>query len=184
MPACLPACSFYSAVCCVLHTPPHSELDPSQSPALLAGLSAARGHVLAQGGASAAAPIVYAEGDVRWTGGSVLRFGSCAAAAGFASAFQGVGGGIVIGFLLHEMALLPQVASATVTLITTFSCGSNCVQYFLLGRLPLDWAALFFAVSLAGGWFGQMTVTRLVVRFQSGSLVVIALAVMGACTST
>jgi hypothetical protein len=27
----------------------------------------------------------------------VVKFGACAAAAGFASAFQGVGGGIVIG---------------------------------------------------------------------------------------
>jgi uncharacterized membrane protein YfcA len=121
---------------------------------------------------------MYAEGEVQWSAGSTARFGACVCVAGFASAFLGVGGGIVIGFLLHEMALLPQVASATVTLITTFSCGSNCVQYFLRGRLPLDWAALFFGVSLVGGWFGMMAVTRLVARFRSGSLVVMALALM------
>ena len=86
--------------------------------------------------------------------------------------------GACAGFLLHEMELLPQVASATVSLISGIACGSNCVQYFLLGRLPLDWTAYFFAVSLAGGWFGQMVVTKLVVRFKSASLVVIALAVM------
>jgi uncharacterized membrane protein YfcA len=56
----------------------------------------------------------------------VLRYGSCAAIAGCASSFVGIGGGIVIGFLLHEMALLPQVASATVTLITLFS--KTCCQ--------------------------------------------------------
>ena len=43
------------------------------------------------------------------------------------------------GFLLHEMQLLPQVASATVTLITLFTCGSNVVQYTMLRRLPLDY---------------------------------------------
>ena len=84
----------------------------------------------------------------------------------------------MIGFLLHEMQLLPQVASATVTLITTFSCGSNCIQYFLLGRLPLDWAGLFFGVSLIGGWAGQHLVTKMVLRFKSASLVVLALATM------
>lgn len=60
-------------------------------------------------------------GDVRWDTLGVLRYGGCAAIAGCASSFIGIGGGIVIGFLLHEMALLPQVASATVTLITLFS---------------------------------------------------------------
>ena len=50
--------------------------------------------------------------------------------------------GIVIGFLLHEMALLPQVASATVTLITLFTCGSNALQFLLRDMLPLDYAAV------------------------------------------
>lgn len=67
-------------------------------------------------------------GDVRWDTLGVLRYGGCAAVAGCASSFIGIGGGIVIGFLLHEMALLPQVASATVTLITLFS---ECHHKFL-----------------------------------------------------
>ena len=138
-------------------------LDAAALTALVAFLGISGSVAIARHRRRSESALAYLPGDVAWELRGVLKYGGCAMVAGCASSFIGIGGGIVIvrpsraanprrgfapavesggcgqGFLLHEMQLLPQVASATVTLITLFTCGSNVAQYTMLRRLPLDY---------------------------------------------
>ena len=61
---------------------------------------------------------------------------------------------MVIGPLLLELHVLPQVASATSTVMVLFSSSSAAVAFAATGRLNLEYAAIFGGVCLASALIG------------------------------
>ncbi|KAF8684289.1 hypothetical protein HU200_044371 [Digitaria exilis] len=57
----------------------------------------------------------------------------------------GVGGGFILGPLLLELGILPQVSSATATFVMMFSSSMSVVQYYLLHRFPVPYGGVGIA---------------------------------------
>eukprot|EP00796_Vickermania_ingenoplastis_P004058 gene4058-2908_t len=77
--------------------------------------------------------------------------------AGAGAAMLGIGGGLVLGFVLYEV-LTPEEASATSGAATFFISFSSAIPQVLAGILPLDYGIILFVVGLAITSVGQFVI--------------------------
>ncbi|GIL57439.1 hypothetical protein Vafri_12661 [Volvox africanus] len=103
--------------------------------------------------------------------------------AGLTGGLLGLGGGMVMGPLLLQIGVHPQVTAASSGAMVLFSSSAALIQFALLHRLNVDYAAVFAAASLVAGVAGTHAVARAIKRSGRPSIVVLALAgVMGVGT--
>ncbi|URE11986.1 Sulfite exporter TauE/SafE [Musa troglodytarum] len=69
-----------------------------------------------------------------------------------------------------------QVASATSTFIITFSSSISVIQYYLLHRFPVPFAAYFVFLSIVAAFTGQHIIRRLIILLGQASLIIFVLA--------
>ncbi|KAJ8440032.1 hypothetical protein Cgig2_020520 [Carnegiea gigantea] len=62
--------------------------------------------------------------------------------AGMVGGLLGLGGGFILGPLFLEMAIPPQVSSATATFAMMFSSSMSVVEYYLLKRFPIPYGGV------------------------------------------
>ncbi|CAL9123106.1 unnamed protein product [Musa textilis] len=74
------------------------------------------------------------------------------------------------------MGVPPQVASATSTFIITFSSSISVIQYYLLHRFPVPFAAYFVFLSIVAAFTGQHIIRRLIILLGQASLIIFVLA--------
>ncbi|GLC45260.1 hypothetical protein PLESTB_000719300 [Pleodorina starrii] len=96
--------------------------------------------------------------------------------AGLTGGLLGLGGGMVMGPLLLQIGVHPQVTAASSGAMVLFSSSAALIQFALLHRLNAAYAAVFGAASLAAGLAGTQAVARAIKRSGRPSLVVLALA--------
>ncbi|KAK8610236.1 hypothetical protein V6N13_081399 [Hibiscus sabdariffa] len=96
--------------------------------------------------------------------------------AGIVGGLLGLGGGFIMGPLFLELGIPPQVSSATATFAMTFSSSMSVVEYYLLKRFPVPYAAYFTAVATFAAIVGQHVVRRLIIFFGRASLIIFILA--------
>ncbi|EFJ52610.1 hypothetical protein VOLCADRAFT_85767 [Volvox carteri f. nagariensis] len=100
--------------------------------------------------------------------------------AGLTGGLLGLGGGMVMGPLLLQIGVHPQVTAASSGAMVLFSSSAALIQFVLLHRLNTDYALVFGAASLVAGLVGTQTVSGAIKRSGRPSIVVLALAgVMG-----
>ncbi|KAK9058821.1 hypothetical protein SSX86_023664 [Deinandra increscens subsp. villosa] len=87
----------------------------------------------------------------------------------------GSGGGFILGPLLLEIGVIPQVASATATFVMMFSSSLSVVEFYLLKRFPIPYALYLMTVSILAGFWGQFFVRKLIVFLKRASLIVFIL---------
>ncbi|KAI3746864.1 hypothetical protein L6452_09306 [Arctium lappa] len=63
--------------------------------------------------------------------------GNTDSVCGTVGGFLGSGGGFILGPLLLEIGVIPQVASATTTFVMMFSSSLSVVEFYLLDRFPI-----------------------------------------------
>ncbi|KAI3989795.1 hypothetical protein MKX01_040765 [Papaver californicum] len=115
------------------------------------------------------------EATIQW---SALQLGFCAFAGflgGTVGGLLGSGGGFILGPLLLELGVIPQVASATATFVMMFSSSLSVIEFYLLGRFPIPYALFLIAVSIAAGFWGQFFVRKLVAVLKRASIIVFIL---------
>ncbi|XP_016479163.1 sulfite exporter TauE/SafE family protein 3 isoform X3 [Nicotiana tabacum] len=66
----------------------------------------------------------------------------CGILAGIVGGLLGLGGGFILGPLLLELGIPPQVSSATTTFVMTFSSSMSVIQYYLLRRFPIPYGGV------------------------------------------
>ncbi|TVU09272.1 hypothetical protein EJB05_42730, partial [Eragrostis curvula] len=98
--------------------------------------------------------------------------------AGVIGGLLGVGGGFILGPLFLELGIPPQVSSATSTFAMMFSSSMTVVEYYLLHRYPVPYAAYVFAVAFIAAIIGQNYVRRLIDWLGRASLIIFILASM------
>ncbi|TVU09265.1 hypothetical protein EJB05_42723, partial [Eragrostis curvula] len=98
--------------------------------------------------------------------------------AGIVGGLLGLGGGFIMGPLFLELGIPPQVSSATATFAMMFSSSMSVVEYYLLHRFPVPYAAYFAAVAFIAAIIGQHCVTRLIHWLGRASLIIFILASM------
>lgn len=99
----------------------------------------------------------------------------CGLLGGTVGGLLGSGGGFILGPLLLEIGVIPQVASATATFVMLFSSSLSVVEFYFLKRFPIPFALYLMSVSLLAGFWGQYFVRKLVAFLKRASIIVFIL---------
>ncbi|XP_075664118.1 sulfite exporter TauE/SafE family protein 3-like isoform X2 [Castanea sativa] len=100
----------------------------------------------------------------------------CGIVAGIIGGLLGLGGGFILGPLLLELGIPPQVSSATATFAMAFSSSMSVVEYYLLKRFPVPYALYLFVVAIIAALVGQHVVTKVIAMIGRASLIIFILA--------
>ncbi|XP_071709717.1 sulfite exporter TauE/SafE family protein 4-like [Rutidosis leptorrhynchoides] len=120
-------------------------------------------------------PESVCEAAIDWTGPHLAFCAFCGILGGTVGGLLGSGGGFILGPLLLEIGVMPQVASATATFVMMFSSSLSVVEFYLLKRFPIPYALYLMAVSVMAGFWGQFFIRRLVAFLKRASLIVFIL---------
>ncbi|XAR64611.1 hypothetical protein NMG60_11008358 [Bertholletia excelsa] len=115
------------------------------------------------------------EADLEWTPVQLLFCALCGILGGTVGGLLGSGGGFILGPLLLEIGVIPQVASATATFVMMFSSSLSVVEFYLLDRFPIPYALYLLLVSVLAGFWGQFFVRKLVTFLGRASIIVFIL---------
>ncbi|XP_027941512.1 sulfite exporter TauE/SafE family protein 4-like [Vigna unguiculata] len=115
------------------------------------------------------------EASIEWTVLHILFCALCGILGGTVGGLLGSGGGFILGPLLIEIGVIPQVASATATFVMMFSSSLSVVEFYLLKRFPIPYALYLTAVSVLAGFWGQYFVRKLMEILKRASIIVFIL---------
>ncbi|KAK2655051.1 hypothetical protein Ddye_008103 [Dipteronia dyeriana] len=115
------------------------------------------------------------EASIEWTAVHIAFCAFCGILGGTVGGLLGSGGGFILGPLLLEIGVIPQVASATATFVMMFSSSLSVVEFYLLKRFPIPYALYLMAVSILAGFWGQYFIRKLVAILKRGSVIVFVL---------
>ena len=90
----------------------------------------------------------------------------------------GIGGGELIGTLFLSLGMLPQVAAASTSLMTSTNACLNVIQYLTSGSIAVDWCLLLFMVGASGGLSGRWLSRWVIKTYGRPSICVFALSVI------
>ncbi|EPY31678.1 hypothetical protein STCU_03335 [Strigomonas culicis] len=89
-----------------------------------------------------------------WNEYNNMYYPLVAVIAGAAAAMLGIGGGLVLGFVLYEVGLSPSEASVTGGMATFFIAFSAGLQLLVTGSLIVDFGIVFYGVGLVSTAIG------------------------------
>ncbi|XVF76307.1 hypothetical protein PTKIN_Ptkin13bG0255900 [Pterospermum kingtungense] len=115
------------------------------------------------------------EASIQWSPLNIAFCALCGILGGTVGGLLGSGGGFILGPLLLEIGVIPQVASATATFVMMFSSSLSVVEFYLLKRFPIPYALYLMGVSILAGFWGQYLVRKLITILKRASLIVFIL---------
>lgn len=115
------------------------------------------------------------EASIEWTPLHITFCAICGILGGTVGGLLGSGGGFILGPLLLEIGVIPQVASATATFVMLFSSSLSVVEFYLLKRFPIPYALYLMTVSIIAGFWGQFFVRKLITILRRASIIVFIL---------
>ncbi|KAG5584185.1 hypothetical protein H5410_044619 [Solanum commersonii] len=115
------------------------------------------------------------EADIQWTATNLIFCALCGILGGTVGGLLGSGGGFILGPLLLEIGVIPQVASATATFVMMFSSSLSVVEFYLLKRFPIPYALYLMSVSILAGFWGQCFIRKLIAILKRASIIVFIL---------
>lgn len=97
---------------------------------------------------------MFVDGDIQWTTDIVKRFVLIGSLTGFVSTYIGIGGGMLTTPIMIQSGMLPEIVVATSSMSTLCSCIISCINYLLIGQLPVLYGMLFAFCSAIGSIAG------------------------------
>lgn len=97
---------------------------------------------------------------------------------GITCSLLGIGGGELFGPFLLSMKVLPQVSSATTSIMSMISSCNNIIHHMVLGSFPYESAGILFLVGAVGGTSGRIGALHITKLFGRPSLLIFILAVI------
>ncbi|XP_050243385.1 sulfite exporter TauE/SafE family protein 4 isoform X2 [Quercus robur] len=88
------------------------------------------------------------EASIGWTAMHIAFCSLCGILGGTVGGLLGSGGGFILGPLLLEIGVIPQVASATATFVMMFSSSLSVVEFYLLKRFPIPYGVIGIETSI------------------------------------
>jgi len=125
----------------------------------------------------------FADGDVHWRASSVRFYSGMGIICGACAGSLGIAAGTLVGPLLLQFGMNPQVAVASSAFMVLFTASSTTFQYYLLGRLLPDYALVFGSVGLLGGAIGNLFLGYIIRKTRKTWILVGALAMAIAISS-
>ncbi|XXG86074.1 hypothetical protein AAC387_Pa11g1044 [Persea americana] len=113
--------------------------------------------------------------SIEWNVASLTFCALCGILGGTVGGLLGSGGGFILGPLLLEIGVIPQVASATATFVMMFSSSLSVIEFYFLKRFPMSFALYLIGVSVIAGFWGQSSIRKLVAVLKRASLIVFIL---------
>lgn len=95
---------------------------------------------------------------------------------GILGGMLGIGGAMIINPMLMSAGMHPQVTAATSGFIVVFSASMSVVQYWIMGRVPVNWALTAAALSALFSAVGILVVQRILNKYGRASLIVFVVA--------
>jgi len=121
--------------------------------------------------------------DLQLDGASGMKFSALAILAGFLGGFLGIGGGLVMGPVLLELGLIPEVSQATTAMFVLLSSSLGTLQFVLLGKeMPyyVLWYSFWVALSTV---IGQLCTDWIVRVYKMTSVIVFAVSAVVAVSA-
>jgi uncharacterized membrane protein YfcA len=118
----------------------------------------------------------YLNEDPQWDWASLQLFGLFTFFAGIVAGLIGVGGGMVLGPLMIETGVNPQVSSATTATMIVLTASSVVFMVLTSGMLHWSYALFYFAVCVGGAVFGKSRIDGYVKRTGRSSVIIFILA--------
>ncbi|RHN79650.1 putative transmembrane protein TauE [Medicago truncatula] len=115
------------------------------------------------------------EASIEWSATSLAFCAMSGIVGGIVGGLLGSGGGFILGPLLLEIGVIPQVASATATFVMMFSSSLSVFEFYILKRFPMPYALYLITVSVLAGFWGQFFVRKLVAFLGRASVIVFIL---------
>lgn len=101
-----------------------------------------------------------------------MLFPAMALLAGMLGGMLGIGGGMIINPMLIEVGMHPQVTAATSSFMIFFASSMSVLQFWLLGRIPMDFALLFGALCFVFSCVGIGVLQAAIVKYGRPSVIV------------
>lgn len=111
-----------------------------------------------------------------WSRTNTIIYPMAAVIAGAAAAMLGIGGGLVLGFVLYEVGFVPEEASVTGGMGTFFISFASVLQMLITGHLVLDFGIIFALVGTASTALGQFVFMKYIKDHGLSYLIVACLA--------
>ncbi|XP_039060322.1 sulfite exporter TauE/SafE family protein 3-like isoform X4 [Hibiscus syriacus] len=123
---------------------------------------------------------IASKGDVvaNWRVHKLVIYCGFGVLAGILGGMLGLGGGFILGPLFLEMGIPPQVSSATSTFAMLFSASMSVIEYHLLKRFPVPYAAYLAGVATIAAFVGQHVVGKVIKILGRSSIIIFVLAGM------
>ncbi|KAK9985711.1 hypothetical protein SO802_030662 [Lithocarpus litseifolius] len=115
------------------------------------------------------------EASIGWTAMHIAFCSLCGILGGTVGGLLGSGGGFILGPLLLEIGVIPQVASATATFVMMFSSSLSVMEFYLLKRFPIPYALYLTSVSILAGFWGQFIIRKIITFLKRASIIVFVL---------
>lgn len=114
-------------------------------------------------------------GDVSWQPHVAAAALTRTLLAGVIAGLMGVGGGIVLGPMMLQLGMLPEVSSATTGTMVLLTSSCAAAGFVLSGVAPLDYSVSLGSVTMLGGYLGKRGFSHLVRKHGCASLIVLLL---------
>ncbi|XP_039053741.1 sulfite exporter TauE/SafE family protein 3-like isoform X1 [Hibiscus syriacus] len=123
---------------------------------------------------------IASKGDVvtNWRVHKLVIYCGFGVLAGILGGMLGLGGGFILGPLFLEMGIPPQVSSATSTFAMLFSASMSVIEYYLLKRFPIPYAAYLAGVATIAAFVGQHVVGKVIKILGRSSIIIFILSGM------
>ena len=120
----------------------------------------------------------FLEGDLQLTKKRTILLPIFSTVAGIAASFLGIGGGMVLGPLMLELGMSPDVVSATSALLILLSAVASVVQFVILGRIIVDYGLVLLAIGATASFVGVKLIRFIVTKYRKRSVIVFLLSVV------
>ncbi|XP_024378622.1 sulfite exporter TauE/SafE family protein 5 [Physcomitrium patens] len=104
-------------------------------------------------------------------------FPGMALVAGLWGGMLGIGGGMFMNPLLIEAGVHVQVTAATTAFMVFFSSSLSVVEFWLLGRIPVDFAIVFSSICFVASLIGLTVVHHAISKYGRASIIVFSVAI-------
>eukprot|EP00448_Togula_jolla_P016783 CAMPEP_0170574190 /NCGR_PEP_ID=MMETSP0224-20130122/3169_1 /TAXON_ID=285029 /ORGANISM="Togula jolla, Strain CCCM 725" /LENGTH=545 /DNA_ID=CAMNT_0010896833 /DNA_START=172 /DNA_END=1808 /DNA_ORIENTATION=+ len=144
--------------------------------AQLAGLMAACWAFTEAGAKAVSEQASLSEGGLTWTPQTLRLYPLLAVVAGFLGGFLGIGGGIIMGPLLLELGLPPEVGQATTAMFVFLSSSIATIHFMILGKAMPAYALWFTIWVLVATIAGQTAIDYMLRRLRRSSPIILSIA--------
>eukprot|EP00455_Lapot_gusevi_P055708 TRINITY_DN909_c0_g1_i9.p1 TRINITY_DN909_c0_g1~~TRINITY_DN909_c0_g1_i9.p1 ORF type:complete len:125 (-),score=60.65 TRINITY_DN909_c0_g1_i9:150-524(-) len=90
----------------------------------------------------------------------------------------GIGGGMIMGPLLLQLGMIPEVAAATSATTVFISSSAAALNFYTMGLLMEDYALWYMSIGFIATFLGQTVVSFLIKKYKRSSIIVIVVTIL------